>query len=119
MRMFIAIATGLLLAGGAYAQTVVMDAAKDAIRRQLKDPPSARFEGLVERRAADGSLGVCGQVNAKNAMGGYTGALPFVYDVAARAAYIMDLNAVSSPDFDLSYGARTAAAVKKYCIEGK
>lgn len=36
----------------------------------LKDPASALFEDV---RAADGTSGVCGRVNAKNSYGGYTG----------------------------------------------
>ena len=48
--------------------------AKRQVQRQLKDPGSAQFQDLVEYK--DGT--VCGQVNAKNAMGGYVGFEQFV-----------------------------------------
>jgi hypothetical protein len=44
-------------------------AAEEAVRNSLKDPDSAMFRGITVYR--DGM--VCGQVNAKNSMGGYVG----------------------------------------------
>lgn len=46
----------------------VISVARSAVLERLKDPESAIFRN--ERR---GSLGVCGEVNSRNAFGGYTG----------------------------------------------
>lgn len=51
--------------------------AEDVVRSALKDPGSAEFEGVVEREV-DGVRVACGRVNAKNALGGYVGARPFM-----------------------------------------
>lgn len=47
-------------------------AIEDGIKARLKDPESARFGAIKAGRAPDG-VTVCGQVNAKNSFGGYTG----------------------------------------------
>lgn len=51
------------------SQRVVIES---AIRERLKDPESARFPKVV----IEGGQ-VCGLVNAKNSLGGYTGNIPF------------------------------------------
>ena len=56
----------------------VIDMAKSAVVRQLKDPQSAQFEQLT--KFSEGV--VCGNVNAKNAMGGYVGFKPFIFNGA-------------------------------------
>lgn len=48
--------------------------AEDDVRASLKDPDSAKFRGVVKFSTG----AVCGEVNAKNAMGGYVGFTPFV-----------------------------------------
>jgi hypothetical protein len=56
-----------------------------AVSQNLRDPESARFSSLTARTAPDmrgeATDVVCGQVNAKNARGGYAGDTPFVYFV--------------------------------------
>ncbi|MGB3503492.1 MAG: hypothetical protein WBA44_17865 [Mesorhizobium sp.] len=48
----------------------------------LKDPYSAIFSGVtLAARWPDGTLTVCGLVNAKNSYGGYTGAGPYIAKV--------------------------------------
>jgi hypothetical protein len=47
--------------------------AKTAVTDELKDPESARFRGVQIVRGS-----VCGEVNAKNSMGGYVGFKRFV-----------------------------------------
>jgi hypothetical protein len=49
--------------------------AKAAIIDQLKDPESAKFSDILVK----GEM-VCGQVNAKNSMGGYVGKRYWIYD---------------------------------------
>jgi hypothetical protein len=50
---------------------------EDAIRAKLKDPDSAEFRN-VNFYAGGGVPMACGEVNAKNGFGGYTGFEPFV-----------------------------------------
>lgn len=50
--------------------------AKSAIEVILKDPSSAQYRNL--RVYSEGV--VCGEVNAKNSMGGYAGFTPFIYN---------------------------------------
>lgn len=72
-RLFwLGLASAALLAGG--CDIGVKGKAKDAVRAQLVDPDSAQFKDIQ----ADG-VTVCGFVNAKNRMGGYTGLKRFVY----------------------------------------
>jgi hypothetical protein len=52
--------------------------AKRAVREQLLDPTTAQFRNVEER---DGSI--CGEVNAKNKLGAYTGFTRFVVDTAS------------------------------------
>lgn len=63
--------------------------AKASVQKLLTDPYTAQFHEL--RGAARGTHKfVCGTVNAKNRMGGYTGKTPFSYDVENGAAYIVN-----------------------------
>lgn len=60
----------------------LVDQAGKALLDGLNDPASARYRGVfVHTTIGDDSLPlhrVCGEVNAKNSMGGYTGWQPFV-----------------------------------------
>lgn len=49
---------------------------QEAVRERLTDPVSATF-GAIDFAAQDGGMVACGTVNAKNRLGGYTGAQPF------------------------------------------
>jgi hypothetical protein len=53
--------------------------ARRAVTRTMKDPDSARFGALFQGRGMSGKLTVCGEVDAKNGIGGYTGMTPFIY----------------------------------------
>jgi hypothetical protein len=48
------------------------------VRKNLKDPESARFAGVRVHRSKAGIAAVCGSVNAKNGFGGYGGDKDFV-----------------------------------------
>lgn len=50
---------------------------KAQVVNQLKDPDSAQFRNL---RVVSGGAALCGEVNAKNSYGGYTGFKSFVAD---------------------------------------
>lgn len=58
---------------------------KALVSRQLKDPESASFDGLVPHKNA-----LCGYVNAKNSFGGYTGFSRFVSLVNRDVVMIED-----------------------------
>lgn len=49
-----------------------IEKAKNALLRVLKDPGSAQFQDVIGSDV-QGDFSVCGQVNAKNSMGGYNG----------------------------------------------
>lgn len=52
---------------------------KAMVEAKLRDPYSAQWRNLRAFQHTDGSLIVCGEVNAKNAYGGYVGFDGFVY----------------------------------------
>lgn len=51
---------------------------KDKLKESLRDPGSAKFEGVGAHRVASGGFVFCGRMNAKNGFGGYTGFERFV-----------------------------------------
>lgn len=58
------------------ARTIV--AAERAVRASLKDPDSAQFKGVRANYTEEFDVVACGQVNAKNELGGYTGFKRFI-----------------------------------------
>ena len=68
--------------------------AREAVRNQLIDPDSAKFRN--EETAEKGAV-VCGEMNAKNRMGGYTGFAPYIH--AAIASKSASIISPGSPDF--------------------
>src|SRR4051812_46643190 len=69
-------------------------AAKDAVKRMLNDPDSAKFSDL---RPGTTKGDTCGFVNAKNRMGGYVRAAPFFYQNTNQSVAI--LKPVERSDF--------------------
>jgi hypothetical protein len=57
-----------LITGGPHSK------ARQAVQARLKDPESAQFRNLRETSTGN----VCGEVNARNEMGGYTGFKQFI-----------------------------------------
>ena len=53
-------------------------AATDAIKRQLRDPDSAEFRNFAAYHDVRSGDVICGEVNAKNAYGGYIGYSAFI-----------------------------------------
>lgn len=51
---------------------------REGITKRLNDPESARFGKFGAARTKEGTIIVCGYVNAKNSFGGYTGMAPFM-----------------------------------------
>lgn len=60
------------------------------IRSQMIDPDSAKFDNVEEKRSGL----VCGNVNGKNRVGGYTGQQPFVARVDGQK---IDVEVLSGP----------------------
>lgn len=74
------------------------NAVESTVRQSLKDPESARFSNITAGRSADGFT-VCGQVNAKNSYGGYTGPARFYGTLSGdnfRLVQLDDTNAGGS-----------------------
>ncbi|SDJ25927.1 hypothetical protein SAMN05428983_0863 [Agrobacterium fabrum] len=72
---------------------------KQAVKGVLKDPDSAQFKDFQRGRHRgyasedrDAASYVCGFVNAKNSLGGYTGYAPFSYDTRSGAVEIYRVN---------------------------
>lgn len=59
--------------------------ALEHVRESLKDPQSAQFSSVY----AAWSTEVCGNVNARNSFGGYTGDQAFHYDAATNRTVIL------------------------------
>lgn len=55
-----------------------MEKGKKAVKEKLKDPDSAKFKNLFFSRGADNVPCTCGEVNAKNSFGGFTGFQRFI-----------------------------------------
>jgi hypothetical protein len=72
---------GLAAAFLAYRQFVLLPPLKAQVLRQLTDPDSAQWRDLHYYGDWTPSGGLlCGEVNAKNAMGGYAGYRTFIVD---------------------------------------
>lgn len=90
-------------------------AARAAVRKQLRDPDSARFSDLKLKKAKDGARGVCGEVNAKNSTGGFTGPKLFVYDGKGARILISDAAQGNSTSFDRDMlGVMLGGTIKMY-----
>lgn len=61
----------------AIAAATMMSVAEARISERMKDPGSVQFRGVAIYTGA-GSPVVCGEVNAKNSFGGYSGFQPFL-----------------------------------------
>lgn len=93
MRRWI-IAVGLLAAGCTPAEHREAEA---AVKAQLSDPGSAQFRNL-RTKWNRGTKIVCGDVNAKNRLGGYEGFRPFIHTVGGRNTFIANEFGPSSFD---------------------
>lgn len=80
MNRYLAAASGLALTFAAAAQeppkatqAELLERAKALVAYDLKDPESARFRNLQVFHTSTGARAVCGEFNAKNSYGAYTG----------------------------------------------
>lgn len=83
----------LLIASTAMAdktqEGIWVEKGKDAVREKLVDPNSADFKDVFFHRGTSDMPAVCGQVNSKNRMGGYTGYTDFI-SVVKMTLFVSD-----------------------------
>ncbi len=107
--------TSLAVLAGCGAKSEAFEKAKSVVSARLSDPNSAEFQNLVEVKPlalgsspmpSDVALGrgVCGEVNAKNLMGGYIGFQPFVYLPDTRELFFSETTGVGGTLKNLATG---------------
>jgi hypothetical protein len=62
---------------GARGRAAAVEASLSRVRAALKDPDSAQFQNIGVVPLPSGAV-ICGDLNARNGYGGYTGFSPFV-----------------------------------------
>lgn len=87
-----------------YSDTAVMASAMSRVKDKLVDPGSARFRNVNVVVQPSGTKAVCGQVNAKNRAGGYSGYEHFISAGTADFTWLES----QVPDF--------AAAWNQVCV---
>lgn len=102
---------GVLIATPAVAQyDKFVREAKGIAAAELKDPDSAKFRNLFVSKYED-ELVLCGEMNAKNSFGAYTGYKPFMTAKSEATRYIMGLQWQL-----VSMGGKSAEEVaREYC----
>lgn len=108
----------------ASVNSALLDEAKEAIAKNLTDPWSLQMRSLSQR-TVEGKTMICGEANAKNSFGGYTGFKPFFFFKGAEEAGVLDLSvfanqATDSTDRISEYisQALTAGRLERFgCIE--
>lgn len=61
-----------------------------AVKTKLRDSDAAKFRGVHINRGRDGISMICGEVNAKNAFGGYIGYQKFVSNGKTETTYLQE-----------------------------
>lgn len=67
--------------------------AQNVIKEMLKDPESARFRRVYGAQGEVDKIAICGEFNAKNSYGGYTGYKPFMVFEDGDRGFVWDSNA--------------------------
>jgi hypothetical protein len=65
-----------------------MEKGKKAVKEKLKDPDSAKFRNVFFSRGTDNVPCSCGEVNARNAFGGYIGYQRFISGGSAELTFV-------------------------------
>ena len=96
IRVTVLAAFGLFMAAGLItffwpasgtSRAAFLDQAHTAVQGTLRDPSSAQFQDEVVVGAVTART-VCGNVNAKNGFGGYTGKSAFIYEEQTKMTKI-------------------------------
>lgn len=82
-----------------YSDSAVQAAAMSRVKDKLVDPGSARFRDVEVVLQPGGTKAVCGQVNAKNRAGGYSGYEHFISAGTAEFTWLES----QVPDFDAAW----------------
>lgn len=78
MKIRAIVAAGVVLALAGCADPIVKKA-QEEVAAELSDPASAQFRQVRVIKQVGGTEAVCGEINAKNAYGGYVGFKDFAY----------------------------------------
>ena len=72
------------------APPVLMSKAQKSVASKMKDPASAQFRNVVAKgpNSDPKKWSICGEVNGKNAYGGYSGFTRFAYDESLNDSWI-------------------------------
>jgi hypothetical protein len=86
----------------------------NAVISVLRDPESARFGIQAGAKQADGTVIVCGEVNARNSFGGYTGMKPYlvVYSPSLMMGRVAALGGTDSEDTGVVLTCKKAFGIK-------
>lgn len=113
MPRFLMLACALVTGGCQWIPGTEANQAENAqkfVAQQLRDPASAQFRGMRighgRKPNDDPPSVVCGEVNAKNGMGGYAGFARFIADIDATDAMV---------DPQVTDGDRRHAAALELC----
>lgn len=83
---YVILLAALLVGVTASAKDNFTAAAKHVVTQDLKDPESAKFRNLRTVKTDTGLRILCGEMNAKNSYGAYTGYVPFVSSIDGFSA---------------------------------
>jgi len=89
LKRCIAIIGVLIVAACSNRSNPDIDEAKKAVEEVLLDPGSVTYRTIITKKN-DGYVTVCGEVNAKNSLGGYVGYKPFIYNASGTKTLQMD-----------------------------
>jgi len=102
--------TGMETGSTSFSPTSLSQTEEDQIKKivadGLIDPESARFSDFYAAADTTGVIHVCGEVNAKNRFGGYTGRQPFygkITRTGSGSSLSMVANGVQSYNLSFSY----------------
>ena len=78
LAMTIVLATTMTTLHAAESHAQIKARYMKVLKDHLRDPASAMFRNIQLRRNKNGDIVLCGEANAKNGFGGYTGFQPFI-----------------------------------------
>lgn len=92
-------------------------AAKEGIAQEFNDPASVQYRGTITYSPEAGVYATCGELNAKNQFGAYTGFTRFValVDIVDGKAEYRGENSTDEDQYPLLYGQLEA----QYCHNSK
>ena len=101
------------------ASSTLENEAMEKIKANLKDSDSAKFQNVKTITNSKAEESVCGEVNARNAFGGYTGFTPFAYtnkniylvsDDDSNSIHYYQISGCAGPQAELSVRLENEAA---------